>query len=44
MRLANLDGRAVIALDGHAVDVEQASGGALRSDPMLLSELANHPA
>ena len=42
MRLANLDGRAVIVIDGHAVDVEQASDGRLGSDPMLLSDLANH--
>ena len=42
MRLANLDGRAVIVLDGHAVDVERASDGRLSSDPMVLSDLANH--
>jgi 2,4-diketo-3-deoxy-L-fuconate hydrolase len=42
MRLANLGGRAVIVIDGHAVDVEQASDGRLGSDPMLLSELAHH--
>ena len=42
MRLANLDGRAVIVLDGHAVDVERASDGRLSSDPMELSDLANH--
>lgn len=44
MRLANLGGRAVIVIDGHAVDVEQASDGRLGSDPMLLSDLANHDA
>ena len=44
MRLANHDGRATIVVDGHAVDVEQASGGALGSDPMVLSDLANHAA
>lgn len=44
MRLANLDGRAVIVLDGRAVDVEQASDGRLSSDPMVLSDLANHDA
>jgi 2-keto-4-pentenoate hydratase/2-oxohepta-3-ene-1,7-dioic acid hydratase in catechol pathway len=42
MRLANSAGRATIIVDGRAVDVEQASGGALGSDPMLLADLANH--
>ena len=42
MRLANLDGRAVIVIDGHAVDVERASEGRLSSDPMVLSDLAHH--
>ncbi len=44
MRLANLGGRAVIVIDGHAVDVEQAAEGRLGSDPMLLSDLAHHDA
>jgi len=44
MRLANHDGRATIVIEGRAVDVERASGGALGSDPMLLSDLANHAA
>ncbi len=44
MRLANHDGRGTIVLDGRAVDVERTSGGALGSDPMLLSALANHAA
>ncbi len=44
MRLANLGGRATIVIDGRAVDVEQASDGRLGSDPMLLSDLANHDA
>lgn len=44
MRLANLDGRAVIVKDGRAVDVERASAGALGSDPMVLCDLAHHPA
>ena len=44
MILANVGGRASIIVDGHAVDVEQASGGALGSDPMVLSDLANHDA
>lgn len=44
MRLANYAGRATIVLDGHAIDVEQASGEQLGSDPMLLSDLANHDA
>jgi 2,4-diketo-3-deoxy-L-fuconate hydrolase len=42
MRLANNDGRATIVIEGRAVDVERASGGSLGSDPMLLSDLANH--
>ncbi|MCU1502081.1 MAG: fumarylacetoacetate hydrolase family protein [Ilumatobacteraceae bacterium] len=42
MRLANHDGRATIVIEGRAVDVERASGGGLGSDPMLLSDLANH--
>lgn len=44
MRLANYEGRATIVVDGHGIDVEQASGGALSSDPMVLSDLANHDA
>jgi len=44
MRLANHAGRATVVVDGRAVDVETASGGSLGSDPMLLAELANHPA
>ena len=42
MRLANYDGRATIVVQGRAVDVEKASNGAMGSDPMLLSDLANH--
>jgi len=47
MRLANYDGRSSIAVtsaDGsdHAIDVESASRGELSSDPMVLSDLANH--
>lgn len=44
MRLANYRGRATIVIDGFAVDVQQASDGSLGSDPMLLSDLANHAA
>ncbi len=44
MRLANYAGRATIVIDGHAVDVQQASDGALSCDPMVLSDLANHAA
>lgn len=44
MRLANLAGRATVVVAGRAVDVERASGGALSSDPMMLSDLANHDA
>lgn len=36
MRLANVQGRAAVVLDGKLVDVEQASGGRLPSDPMVL--------
>ena len=42
MRLANYKGRAAIVVRGHAVDVEHATGGQLRSDPMVLSNLANY--
>lgn len=42
MRLANYAGRATIVVDGRAVDVERASNGTLASDPMVLSDLANH--
>ncbi|MEZ5273139.1 MAG: fumarylacetoacetate hydrolase family protein [Ilumatobacteraceae bacterium] len=42
MRLANYQGRATIVVQGRAVDVEKASNGAMGSDPMLLSDLANH--
>lgn len=44
MRLANYEGRATIVVGGRAVDVEQASAGALGSDPMLLSHLDHHGA
>lgn len=44
MRLANYGGRASIIVDEKVVDVEKASGGSLGSDPMLLSDLANHGA
>lgn len=44
MRLANYRGRATVVVDGRAVDVEQASGGSLGNDPMLLSDLAHHDA
>ena len=36
MKIANVSGRAAIAVDGGLVDVETASGGALPSDPMAL--------
>ena len=44
MILANVGGRASVIVDGHVVDVEQASDGALGRDPMVLSDLANHDA
>ena len=43
MILANVGGRAAIVVDGRVVDVERAGGG-LGSDPMLLSDLAQHDA
>ncbi|HEX6656581.1 MAG TPA: fumarylacetoacetate hydrolase family protein [Ilumatobacter sp.] len=47
MRLANYDGRSSIAVsstDGsdRVIDVQSATDGVLSSDPMLLSDLANH--
>jgi 2-keto-4-pentenoate hydratase/2-oxohepta-3-ene-1,7-dioic acid hydratase in catechol pathway len=36
MRLANVQGRAAVVLDGRLADVEQASGGRLPADPMAL--------
>ena len=36
MRLANLNGRAAVVVDGRVVDVEHATGGDLPSDPMTL--------
>ncbi|MGH9272171.1 MAG: fumarylacetoacetate hydrolase family protein, partial [Ilumatobacteraceae bacterium] len=42
MKLANVSGRATIVVDGHALDVEQASSGAIGSDPMILCDLDRH--
>jgi 2,4-diketo-3-deoxy-L-fuconate hydrolase len=36
MRLANVQGRAAVVLDGKLVDVERATGGRLPADPMAL--------
>lgn len=44
MRFANVSGRACLVLDGRAVDIAEASGGALSSDPMMAADLANHAA
>ena len=44
MRFANVAGRACLALDGRAVDIAEASGGALSPDPMMTADLANHAA
>ncbi|MFQ5966434.1 MAG: fumarylacetoacetate hydrolase family protein [Acidimicrobiia bacterium] len=44
MRLANVDGRASLITDGKVLDVEQASGGVLGPDPMVLSSLEHHDA
>lgn len=35
MRIANVDGRAMLVADGRLIDVETASGGKLPCDPML---------
>jgi 2,4-didehydro-3-deoxy-L-rhamnonate hydrolase len=42
MILANVEGRSAVIVAGRVVDVEQASRGALGSDPMVLCDLANH--
>ena len=42
MRFANVSGRACLVLDGRAVDIAEASGGTLSSDPMTTADLANH--
>ena len=44
MRFANVSGRACLVVDGRAVDIGEASGGALSSDPMMAADLANHAA
>lgn len=44
MRFANVSGRACLVLDGRAVDIGEASGGALSSDPMAAADLAHHAA
>jgi 2-keto-4-pentenoate hydratase/2-oxohepta-3-ene-1,7-dioic acid hydratase in catechol pathway len=43
MRVANAGGRAVVVVDGRAVDVQRASGGRVGSDPGVYLDLANHP-
>ena len=42
MRFANVSGRAGLVLEGRVVDIAEASGGALSSDPMMTADLANH--
>lgn len=42
MRFANVSGRACLVLEGRAVDIAEASGGTLSSDPMTTADLANH--
>lgn len=44
MKFANVSGRATLVIDGSAVDIEQASGGRIGSDPMVYSDLSLHPA
>jgi 2-keto-4-pentenoate hydratase/2-oxohepta-3-ene-1,7-dioic acid hydratase in catechol pathway len=36
MKIANVDGRAMIVADGQLIDIERASGGSLPSDPMAV--------
>lgn len=36
MRIANLQGRAMVVMDDHLIDIERASGGKLPSDPMIV--------
>ena len=43
MRIANVEGRGSLVIDGRVVDVETATSGRITSDPMELVDLRNHP-
>ena len=43
MRIANVEGRGSLVIDGRIVDVETATSGRNTSDPMELVDLRNHP-
>ena len=43
MRIANVEGRGSLIIDGRVVDVESATSGKISSDPMELIDLRNHP-
>jgi 2,4-diketo-3-deoxy-L-fuconate hydrolase len=43
MRIANVEGRGSLIVNGRVVDVESATAGAITSDPMELVDLRNHP-
>jgi len=43
MRVANVEGRGSLVIDGRIVDVESATAGKISSDPMELVDLSNHP-
>ena len=36
MKIANVDGRAMVVVDGQLIDIERASAGSLPSDPMVV--------
>ena len=42
MRIANVEGRGSLIIDGRVVDVESATSGKISSDPMELVDLKNH--
>ena len=42
MRFANVAGRGALVVDGHVVDIAEASDGRLGHDPMVYTDLANH--
>ena len=43
MRIANVEGRGSLIIDGRVVDVESATSGRISSAPMELIDLRNHP-
>lgn len=44
MKIANLNGRAMVVLNGQLIDIERASGGSLPSDPMEILTRLNEVA